>query len=122
MSLRIVGLIGLIAGVSGSAHAITCYEIVDTRDNTLYRAAFPPFPLNGPEWSNGQTRSTRACVPKILGPHTRAPSRRKMRPICCLRAEGSQRVGSTRAKPRLPERWERREGHRWLLFRPARSP
>ena len=56
MSLRIVGLIGLVAGVCGSSHAITCYEIVDTRDNTLYRAAFPPFPLSGPEWSNGQTR------------------------------------------------------------------
>ena len=56
MSLRIVGLIGLIAGGSGIAHAITCYEIVDARDNTLYRAAVAPFPLNGPEWSNGQTR------------------------------------------------------------------
>lgn len=56
MSLRIVGLVGLIAGVSGSAHAITCYEIIDARDNTLYRAAVPPFPLAGPEWTNGQTR------------------------------------------------------------------
>ena len=56
MSLRIVSLIGLIAGISGNAHAITCYEIVDASDNTLYRAAVPPFPLAGSEWSAGQTR------------------------------------------------------------------
>ena len=56
MSSRIVVLLGLIAGISGTAHAVTCYEIVDARDNTLYRAAVPPFALSGPEWSNGQTR------------------------------------------------------------------
>jgi len=56
MSLRIVVLLGLIAGISGSAHAVTCFEIVDARDNTLYRAAVPPFSLSGPEWSAGQAR------------------------------------------------------------------
>jgi hypothetical protein len=56
MSLRIVVLLGLITGISGGAHAVTCYEIVDARDNTLYRAAVPPFALSGPEWSSGQTR------------------------------------------------------------------
>ena len=56
MSFRIVVLFGLIAGVSGTAHAITCYEIVDARDSTLYRAAVPPFALSGAEWTNGQTR------------------------------------------------------------------
>ena len=56
MALRVIGLIGLFAGVSGSACAITCYEIVDARDSTLYRAVVPPFPLSGPEWSAGQTR------------------------------------------------------------------
>jgi len=56
MSLRVVILLGLIAGISGSAHAVTCYEIVDARDNTLYRAAVPPFFLSGPEWNAGQAR------------------------------------------------------------------
>lgn len=56
MSLRIVCLIALIAGVCGNACAITCYEIVDASDNTLYRAAVPPFPLDGSGWSEGQTR------------------------------------------------------------------
>lgn len=56
MSLRIVSLIGFIVGVWGNAQAITCYEIVDASDNTLYRAGVPPFPLNGAEWSAGQTR------------------------------------------------------------------
>jgi hypothetical protein len=56
MWLRIVGLIGLIAGVSGNAQAITCYEIVDASDSTLYRAAIPPFPLDGSGWSAGQAR------------------------------------------------------------------
>jgi len=55
MPVRIV-LFGLIAGIAGTAHAVTCYEIIDARDNTLYRAAVPPFPLSGPEWSSGQTR------------------------------------------------------------------
>ena len=57
MSLRAVYLLGLIAGVVGSANAVTCYEIVDSGDNTLYRATEPPFPLAGPDWSAGQ-RST----------------------------------------------------------------
>ena len=56
MSLRIVVLLGLVAGFSGTAHAITCYEIIDARDSTLYRAAVPPFALSGAEWTNGQTR------------------------------------------------------------------
>jgi|KBSSwiStaDraftv2_1062776.scaffolds.fasta_scaffold554394_2 hypothetical protein len=56
MSLRIIGLIGLIAGFSGGAQAITCYEILDAGDATLYRATIPPFPLAGPEWSAGQAR------------------------------------------------------------------
>jgi len=55
MPVRIV-LFSLVAGIAGSAQAITCYEVIDARDNTLYRAAVPPFPLSGPEWSNGQTR------------------------------------------------------------------
>lgn len=53
---RIIGLIGLIAGVCGNAQSITCYEIVDAKDNTLYRAAVPPFPLDGSGWSTGQDR------------------------------------------------------------------
>ena len=56
MSLRVVCLVGLLAGIVGSAHAITCYEIVDSGDNTLYRATVPPFPLDGSEWSAAQTR------------------------------------------------------------------
>jgi hypothetical protein len=56
MSLRVVCLVGLVAGVFGNAHAITCYEIVDSADNTLYRAETPPFPLDGREWSAGQDR------------------------------------------------------------------
>lgn len=56
MRLRIVGLIGLIAGFAGNVHAITCYEIVDASDRTLYRAVVPPFPLEGPAWSSAQTR------------------------------------------------------------------
>ena len=56
MSLRVVCLLGLIAGVVGNAHAITCYEIVDSGDNTLYRAVVPPFPLDGSQWSAAQDR------------------------------------------------------------------
>jgi hypothetical protein len=56
MSLRVVCLVGLLAGVVGSAHAITCYEIVDSGDATLYRAAVPPFPLDGSEWNAAQAR------------------------------------------------------------------
>ena len=56
MSLRIVGLIGLVAGIAGNVHAITCYEIIDASDNTLYRAAVPPFALEGSAWNNGQAR------------------------------------------------------------------
>jgi hypothetical protein len=56
MSLRILCLLGLVAGVAGNAHAITCYEIVDSGDSTLYRAGVPPFALDGPEWSAAQAR------------------------------------------------------------------
>jgi len=56
MSFRVVCLLGLIAGVVGNAHAFTCYEIVDSADETLYRASKPPFPLDGPEWSAAQAR------------------------------------------------------------------
>ena len=56
MSLRVVCLVGLLAGGVGSAHAITCYEIIDAGDNTLYRATVPPFSLDGSEWSAAQTR------------------------------------------------------------------
>ena len=56
MRLRIIGLIGLIAGLSGGAQAITCYEILDASDATLYRATIPPFPLAGPEWNAAETR------------------------------------------------------------------
>jgi hypothetical protein len=56
MSLRVFGLIGFIVGVWSNAQAITCYEIIDASDNTLYRASVPPFALNGTEWSTGQTR------------------------------------------------------------------
>ena len=56
MSLRVVCLVGLVAGLVGSAHAITCYEIVDNGDNTLYRATVPPFPLDGSQWSSAQDR------------------------------------------------------------------
>ena len=56
MSLRVVCLVGLVAGLVGSAHAITCYEIVDNGDNTLYRATVPPFPLDGSQWSAAQDR------------------------------------------------------------------
>jgi len=56
MSLRVVCLLGLVAGLVGSAHAITCYEIVDNGDNTLYRATVPPFPLDGSQWSAAQDR------------------------------------------------------------------
>jgi hypothetical protein len=56
MSLRVVCLLGLVAGLVGSAHAITCYEIVDNGDNTLYRATVPPFPLDGSQWSSAQDR------------------------------------------------------------------
>ena len=56
MSLRVVCLLGLIAGVIGNAHAISCYEIVDSGDDTLYRATVPPFPLDGPEWNAAQAR------------------------------------------------------------------
>jgi hypothetical protein len=56
MSLRVVCLLGLVAGVFGNAHAITCYEIVDSADNTLYRAVTPPFPLDGAQWSAAQDR------------------------------------------------------------------
>jgi hypothetical protein len=56
MRLRIVGLIGLLAGIAGNVHAITCYEIVDASDRTLYRAVVPPFPLEGSAWSTAQTR------------------------------------------------------------------
>jgi hypothetical protein len=55
MALRVVCLLGLIA-VVGNAHAITCYEIVDSGDETLYRATVPPFPLDGPNWSAAQDR------------------------------------------------------------------
>jgi hypothetical protein len=56
MSLRVVCLLGLVTGIVGHAHALTCYEIVDSSDETLYRAAVPPFPLAGPEWSATQER------------------------------------------------------------------
>ena len=56
MRLRIVGLIGLMAGIAGNVHAITCYEIVDGSDRTLYRAVVPPFPMEGSAWSTAQTR------------------------------------------------------------------
>jgi hypothetical protein len=56
MSLRVACLLVLVAGVFGNAHAITCYEIVDSADRTLYRAETPPFPLAGAEWSAGQDR------------------------------------------------------------------
>ena len=56
MSLRVVWLVGMLAGVVGSAQAITCYEIVDSGDNTLYRATVPPFPLEGSDWSAAQAR------------------------------------------------------------------
>lgn len=56
MSLRVVCLVGLLAGVVGSAQAITCYEIVDSGDNTLYRATVPPFSLDGSEWNAEQNR------------------------------------------------------------------
>ena len=55
-ALAVVWLLGLVAGVVGNAHAITCYEIVDSSDNTLYRAVTPPFALDGREWSAGQDR------------------------------------------------------------------
>ena len=54
--LRMIGLIGLTAALSGGAQAITCYEILDASDATLYRATIPPFPLAGPEWSTAQER------------------------------------------------------------------
>jgi hypothetical protein len=56
MTLRIIGLIALIAGLSGGAQAVTCYEILDASDATLYRATIPPFPLAGPEWTTAQAR------------------------------------------------------------------
>ena len=56
MSLRIVVLMGWIAGVAGNVDAVTCYEIVDASDATLYRATVPPFPLEGSAWSAAQTR------------------------------------------------------------------
>ena len=56
MSLRVVCLLGLLAGVFGNAQALTCYEIVDSGDNTLYRATVPPFPLDGSDWSTAQDR------------------------------------------------------------------
>lgn len=56
MLLRITGLIGLIAGIAGNVHAVTCYEIVDASDRTLYRAVVPPFPMEGAAWSSAQTR------------------------------------------------------------------
>jgi hypothetical protein len=56
MSLRVVCLLGLAVGVFGNAHAVTCYEIVDSGDNTLYRATVPPFALDGSEWAAAQER------------------------------------------------------------------
>jgi hypothetical protein len=46
----------LLAGMPLGAAAVTCYEVVDRDDATVYRASVPPFPLAGPDFENGRRR------------------------------------------------------------------
>src|SRR4051794_24634939 len=55
-SVVVVGLTALIAKTSGYALALTCYQIVDADDKTLYRATVPPFSLEGSAWTAAQAK------------------------------------------------------------------
>lgn len=55
-SLGWAGLLAVMAGMSGYAQAVTCYQIVDASDRTVYRASVPPFSLAGSEWNAAQTQ------------------------------------------------------------------
>jgi hypothetical protein len=58
MNSRKLGLAGMLflAGVAGTVHATTCYQIIDASDKTLYRASTPPFPMAGAEWNTAQSQ------------------------------------------------------------------
>jgi len=74
-----VGSLACLAGMPGAARAITCYEIVDESDRTLYRATVPPFPMAGAQWGDEQARlrakrqqflwfDTASCPEEYFGP------------------------------------------------------
>ena len=59
MSLRSLFAFALMAGIAGASglvRAVTCYQVVDNNDKTLYRATVPPFPMAGSEWSAAEAR------------------------------------------------------------------
>lgn len=49
-------LLALLAGSSQNAYSVTCYQIVDRDNSSIYSSTQPPFPLAGQEWTEGQQR------------------------------------------------------------------
>jgi hypothetical protein len=48
--------VALLGGMPLGAAALTCFEIVDRDDATVYRAPVPPFPLAGADYESGRRR------------------------------------------------------------------
>ncbi len=55
-SVMTIVLLACVAGAPVAVRAVTCYEIVDDSDRTLYRATVPPFQMDGSAWNAAQTR------------------------------------------------------------------
>ena len=49
-------LLALLAGSSQNAYSVNCYHIIDRDNSSIYSSTQPPFPMAGPEWTDGQQR------------------------------------------------------------------
>ena len=49
-------LLALLAGSSQNAYSVNCYQIIDRDNSSIYSSTQPPFPMAGPEWTDGQQR------------------------------------------------------------------
>jgi hypothetical protein len=45
-----------LAGASQNAYSVNCYQIIDRDNSSIYSSTQPPFPMAGPEWTDGQQR------------------------------------------------------------------
>jgi len=49
-------LLALLAGSSQNAYSANCFLIIDRDNSIIYSSTQTPFPLAGPEWTEGQQR------------------------------------------------------------------
>ena len=49
-------LLALLAGSSQNAYSVYCFLIIDRDNSSIYSSTQPPFPMAGPEWTDGQQR------------------------------------------------------------------